>query len=63
MADRLEQRGTAGMMVRVWMMRGSTFIMSTTVLRAIMTSTVYSNDGDATKCHSLYWKVCLFWGM
>lgn len=40
-----------------------TFIMRTTVLRAIMTSTVYSNEGDATKCHSLYWKVCLFWGM
>lgn len=40
-----------------------TFIMSTTVLRAIITSTVYSNEGDATKCHSLYWKVCLFCGM
>lgn len=40
-----------------------TFIIRTTVLSAIMTSTVYSNEGDATKCHSLYWKVCLFWGM
>jgi len=40
-----------------------TFIMSTTVLSAIMTRTVYSNDGDTTKCHNRYWRVCLFWGI
>lgn len=37
--------------------------MSTTVLSAIMAMMVYSKDGDTTKCHTRYWKVCLFCGM
>lgn len=40
-----------------------TFIISTMVLRAIMARTVYSKDGDTTKCHRRYWKVWRFWGM
>lgn len=40
-----------------------TFIMSTTVFKAIMAMMVYSKDGDTTKCHTRYWKVCLFCGM
>lgn len=40
-----------------------TFIISTTVFRAIMAMMVYSKDGDTTKCQTRYWKVCLFCGM
>jgi hypothetical protein len=40
-----------------------TFIISTTVFKAIMAMMVYSKDGDTTKCHTRYWKVCLFCGM
>ena len=40
-----------------------TFIMRTTVLRAIITSTLYSKEGETTKCHTRYWNVCLFCGM
>lgn len=40
-----------------------TFIMSTTVLRAIIAMMVYSKGGDTTNCHMRYWKLCLFWGM
>lgn len=40
-----------------------TFIISTIVLRAIMARTVYSKEGDTTKCHRRYWNVCRFWGM
>lgn len=40
-----------------------TFIISTTVFKAIMAMMVYSKDGETTKCHTRYWKVCLFCGM
>lgn len=40
-----------------------TFIISTIVLSAIMARTVYSKEGETTKCHNRYWKVCRFCGM
>lgn len=40
-----------------------TFIISTTVFKAIMAMMVYSKDGETTKCQTRYWKVCRFWGM
>lgn len=40
-----------------------TFIISTTVLRAIKVMMAYSNGGDTTNFHILYWKDCLFSGM
>lgn len=33
------------------------------VLRAISIMMAYSNGGDTTNFHILYWKDCLFWGM
>ena len=40
-----------------------TFIISTTVLSAIIAMMVYSNGGDTTNSHIRYWKLSLFWGM
>lgn len=40
-----------------------TFIMSTTVLRAIMIMMEYSNGGETTNFHILYWKDCVSLGM
>lgn len=40
-----------------------TFIMSTTVFRAIMIIMEYSNGGDTTNFHIRYWKDCTFSGM
>ena len=40
-----------------------TFIMSTTVFRAIMIMMEYSKGGDTTNFHMRYWKECVFWGM
>lgn len=40
-----------------------TFIISTTVLRAIKVMMAYSNGGDTTNFHILYWKHSLFSGM
>ena len=40
-----------------------TFIISTTVLSAIIAIIVYSNGGDTTNSHILYWKLSLFLGM
>lgn len=40
-----------------------TFIISTTVLRAIRVMMAYSNGGETTNFHILYWKDCLFSGM
>lgn len=42
---------------------GRTFIISTTVLRAISVMMAYSNGGDTTNFHILYWKDSLFSGM
>ena len=40
-----------------------TFIMRTMVLSAIMVMMAYSNGGDTTNFHILYWKDSLFSGM
>lgn len=40
-----------------------TFIISTTVLSAIMVMMEYSKGGDTTNCHILYWNDCLSAGM
>lgn len=40
-----------------------TFIINTTVLRAIKIMMAYSNGGDTTNLHILYWKESLFCGM
>lgn len=40
-----------------------TFIISTTVLRAIMAMMKYSKGGETTNVHVLYWNDCLSWGM
>jgi hypothetical protein len=37
-----------------------TFIISTTVLRAIIAMMKYSKGGETTNVHVLYWNDCLF---
>jgi len=49
--------------VTEWKKDRMTFIMSTTVLRAIMIMMEYSNGGETTNFHKRYWNDCWFCGI